>query len=107
MASEPAFRAEEHRFLEAMPTVLGPLAMAALLGIAETLGLDYAGVDFGLSADGSVLLFEANTTMVIVPPPLDPMWDYRRAAIDRALEATKRMVLARAAAAVESSRIHP
>jgi hypothetical protein len=45
--------------------------------------------------------------MVIVPPPLDPMWDYRRAAIDRALEATKRMVLARAAAAVESSRIHP
>jgi hypothetical protein len=107
MASEPAFRAEEHRFLEAMPTVLGPLAMAALLGIAETLGLDYAGVDFGLSADGSVLLFEANTTMLIVPPPLDPMWDYRRAAIDRALEATKRMVLARAAAAVESSRIHP
>jgi hypothetical protein len=57
-----------------------------------------------LSADGSVLLFEANTTMVIVPPPLDSMWNYRRAPIDRALDAAKRMVLSRAAASVESSR---
>jgi hypothetical protein len=104
MASEPAFREEEHRFLDAMPTLLGPLAMSALSGIAETLGLDYAGIDFGLSADGSVLLFEANTTMVIVPPPLDSMWNYRRAPIDRALDAAKRMVLSRAAASVESSR---
>jgi hypothetical protein len=101
MASEPAFRAEERRFLDDMPAVLGSPAMAALRGIAATLGLDYAGVDFGLSAAGSVLLFEANTTMVIVPPPPDPIWDYRRAAIDRALAAAKRMVLARAAAPAE------
>jgi hypothetical protein len=105
MASNPAFRAEEQCFLDAMPTVLGPLAMSALLRIAETLGLDYAGVDFGLSADGSVLLFEANSTMVIVPPPLDPMWDYRRAPIGRALDAAKRMVLARAAGSVGTSRL--
>jgi hypothetical protein len=105
MASNPAFRAEEQCFLDAMPTVLGPLAMSARLRIAETLGLDYAGVDFGLSADGSVLLFEANSTMVIVPPPLDPMWDYRRAPIGRALDAAKRMVLARAAGSVGTSRL--
>ena len=97
MDSEPAFRAEEERFLEAMPAVLGPSAMAALRGIATTLGLGYAGVDFGLDASGSVLLFEANATMVIVPPPPDPIWDYRRAAIDRALRAAKHMIQAKAA----------
>jgi len=59
-------------------------------------GLDYAGIDFGLNADGSLLLFEANATMIIAPPPPDPMWDYRRAASERALDAARRMVLARA-----------
>jgi hypothetical protein len=42
------------------------------------------------------MLFEANATMVIVPPPPDPIWNYRRAAIDRALDAARRLVLSRA-----------
>ena len=47
-------------------------------------------------ADGSLLLFEANATMVINPPDPDPMWDYRRAPILAALDAAKRMLLAKA-----------
>ncbi len=43
----------------------GPGAMAALADIQEALGLDYAGIDFGLSASGEVLLFEANATMTV------------------------------------------
>jgi hypothetical protein len=96
MGTEPRYREEERRFLEAMPEVLGSRALEALTGLGERMGLDYAGVDFGLRADGCVLLFEANATMVIVPPPPDPIWDYRRAAIDTALEAAKRLVLKRA-----------
>ncbi len=92
MASEPAFRQEEQRFLENMPAVLGPVAIAALMHIGSELGLDYAGIDFGLSADGSVLLFEANATMVIAGPPPDPLWDYRRAAIERARSAASDLV---------------
>lgn len=97
MATEPSFREEERRFLDAMPAVLGRAAMSALECIGATLALDYAGIDFGIGADGSVLLFEANATMVIVPPPADPIWNYRRAAIGRALDAAQRMVLVRAA----------
>ena len=97
MATQPRFREEERCFLASMPEVLGPRALAALAAIGKRMGLDYAGVDFGLRGDGSVLLFEANATMVIVPPPADGIWDYRRAAIDRALEAARRLVLARAA----------
>jgi hypothetical protein len=98
MATQSAYRDEERRFLEEMPAILGPRAMSALQRIGADLGLDYAGVDFALGVDGSLLLFEANAAMVILPPGSDPMWDYRRVAIDRALEAVKRMLLRRAAA---------
>ena len=95
MAANPAHRAEEERFLKDMPAVLGPRAMQALAAIQSALGLDYAGIDFALSADGSLLLFEANATMVINPPEPDPIWDYRRSAINRVLAAAKDMLLRR------------
>ncbi|HKT17754.1 MAG TPA: tetratricopeptide repeat protein [Stellaceae bacterium] len=96
MAASTAHRAEERRFLEDMPAVLGGRAMAALREVCRVLALDYGGIDFGLAPDGSVLLFEANATMVVNPPEPDPIWDYRRPAIERVLDAAKRMVRARA-----------
>lgn len=97
MATDQAFRNEEQRFLEDMPAALGARAIGALLRIGVVLGLDYAGIDFGLRADGSILLFEANATMVIAPPPPDPMWNYRRAAIERARQAAAALVRGRGA----------
>jgi hypothetical protein len=38
-------------------------------------------------------LFEANATMVVFPPNPDPMWDYRRRAIDTVLAAATQMLL--------------
>jgi Tfp pilus assembly protein PilF len=99
MAHNAAFRAEENRFLEDMPGVLGARAVRTLEEVRETLGLDYAGIDFALGADGSILLFEANATMVVFPPGPDPMWDYRRGAIDTVIAAASRMLEARIAAA--------
>jgi hypothetical protein len=96
MAHDAAYRAEERRFLENLAEVLGQRALAALTAIGRELGLDYAGVDFALAPDGSVLLFEANATMVINPPEPDPIWDYRRAPIGRALDAAQRLLLSRA-----------
>jgi glutathione synthase/RimK-type ligase-like ATP-grasp enzyme len=87
MAERPDHRALEAAFLQNMPGVLGARAMTGLQAIADTLGLDYAGVDFGLGADGEVLLFEANATMVVNPPEPDPRWDYRRAPVARILDA--------------------
>jgi hypothetical protein len=96
MAANPAFRAEERAFLEDMQGVLGARAMRGLAAVAETLGLDYAGVDFALAQDGSVLLFEANATMVVGRPGPEPHWDYRRPAIDRVLAAMRELLLLRA-----------
>ena len=98
MADNPQHRAEDAAFLEDMAGVLGPMAMRALQQIQSTLALDYAGVDFGLSAQGEVLLFEANATMVVNPPEPDARWKYRRPAYDQIRRAIHQMLIERSGA---------
>jgi glutamate/tyrosine decarboxylase-like PLP-dependent enzyme len=102
MADKPDHRAEETRFLADMPGVLGAKAMRSLAMIQKSLGLDYAGIDFGIGANGEILLFEANATMVVAPPDADEIWDYRRSAVDRILAAVHQMFMTRAG--VQSDR---
>jgi tetratricopeptide (TPR) repeat protein len=97
MADKPDHRAEEAAFLEDMPDVLGGKAMAALERVRDALGLDYAGIDFGLGAGGELLLFEANATMVIAKPGREAHWAYRHAAIDSVLAAALAMLERRSA----------
>ena len=98
MADCADYRAEEERFLRDMPAVIGSRGMAALTAIRDALGLDYAGIDFATREDGTLLLFEANATMVILAPAADPRWDYRRTAIARVEKAVRTMLATRAAA---------
>jgi tetratricopeptide (TPR) repeat protein len=93
MADKPDHRLEEARFLSDMAAVLGDKAVAALERIRDALCLDYAGIDFGLGADGDLLLFEANATMVIAPPDPDGRWAYRRTPISAILDAAVAMIL--------------
>jgi glutamate/tyrosine decarboxylase-like PLP-dependent enzyme len=99
MAEQADHRAEDAEFLENMPAVLGPRAMEALAHIQAILGLDYGGIDFGLSATGDLLLFEANATMVVNPPEPDQRWAYRRPAVERIFAAVRRMLTAHITAA--------
>jgi tetratricopeptide (TPR) repeat protein len=99
MADKPNHRSEEARFLEDMRGALGETAMIALGKIRDALGLDYAGVDFGLAANGDLLLFEANATMVIAVPDADERWAYRRTAISRIIDAVGAMILQKSVAA--------
>ena len=98
MALSAAHRAEEAAFLQGIPAAIGARATAALRAIDAALGLDYAGVDFAVAPDGRLMLFEANPGMVISPPGPEPMWDYRRAPIQRALGAVRALFLSRATA---------
>ena len=97
MADNPEHRAEDAAFLSDMAGTLGPEATAALRRIGDALGLDYAGVDFGLAPDGKVLLFEANATMAVYPPGADQRWVYRRDPVGRIFEAVRAMMIGRAA----------
>ena len=98
MAGDDNHRQEEARFLGDMTSVLGERAMRALGGIRDALGLDYAGVDFGLDPAGDLLLFEANATMVIARPGPEPHWAYRHAAVDRILAAVTELIMMKATA---------
>jgi glutathione synthase/RimK-type ligase-like ATP-grasp enzyme len=99
MADKPDHRKEEMAFLADMRAVLGDKAIAALHAVCGRLALDYAGIDFGVNAQGDLLLFEANATMVIASPDNDPRWAYRRGAITAVIDAVVAMIKQRAARA--------
>jgi len=98
MADRPDHRAEEAAFLEDMPAVVGEQGMRALEAICAAMGLDYAGVDFGLARDGTgtILVFEANATMAVYPPDAGASWGFRRRAVDRVIAAVREMLVTRA-----------
>jgi tetratricopeptide repeat protein len=105
MAERPDHRAEEAAFLADMTATLGARAVKALKRISDALGLDYGGIDFGLSPTGEVLLFEANATMVVVPPGDDERWAHRRAAVTRILDAVLVMIMKRAEGGMTTPRL--
>jgi len=86
------YREEEQAFLNDFAAFLGADVMAALEKISKMLGLDYCGIDFGIDKNGNVLLFEANSTMLINQLSDEKQWDYRRTAINNALGAAKNML---------------
>jgi len=109
MANCAEHRAEEERFLTDMSSVLGERGTDALQRLQRVLGLDYGGIDFGLSQRGEILLFEANATMVVEQPASNRRWDYRRAAVERIHSAVRDLLMTRAHAAprpVSHSQYH-
>lgn len=105
MAASAGNRAKEVAFLDDLAAFIGPNGMTALDGICAALGLDYGGIDFAVNAQGDILLFEANATMVMVPLSADAKWDYRRPAFDAVFAAIRNMLLARAAVPLDSVRL--
>ncbi|MBV8085439.1 MAG: tetratricopeptide repeat protein, partial [Chloroflexi bacterium] len=99
MGDNAEHRAEDAAFLADMPGVLGPRAMAALERISDAVRLDFGGMDFALDADGQVVLFEANASMVMPRPDGDDeRWAYRTAPVQRVYDAVRVMLDNRVAA---------
>ena len=95
MAASADNREHDAAFLSDMTGVVGARGMAALESINAALDLDYCGIDFAVSRDGDILVFEANATMVMVPLSDDPKWDYRRPAFDDVFAGVRRMLMDR------------
>jgi hypothetical protein len=94
MASDAANRAEDERFLADPINTIGTRGWAVLGRIRDALGLEYAGIDFGIDRAGRVVAFEANATMIVLPPGPDTIWDYRRAPVARIVDAVRALLLA-------------
>jgi tetratricopeptide (TPR) repeat protein len=93
MAASAAYRDREAQFLADPQRTLGERAWAALGRVAASLFLKYAGIDFAVDASGRVVVFETNATMAVRYPPQEPMWDYRRPAVDTVLGAVREMLV--------------
>lgn len=97
-------RAIEAAFLDDHAGFIGADAVAALTAIGTTLGLEYAGIDYGFDQDGRLVVFEANAGMSLVRPGPEPMWDYRRKAAEDAGAAALALLTNRAARPDGASR---
>jgi hypothetical protein len=95
MAGSAENRAEDERFLTDPEAEIGTEALAALARVCAAVGLEYMGIDFSIDRSGRVVVFEANATMIVLPPPADTIWDYRRAPVERIINAVRTMVLER------------
>jgi hypothetical protein len=95
MAGSAHNRSKDAAFLENMASVVGERGMAALERISAMLDLDYGGIDFAVNAQGDILFFEANATMVMIPLAPDEKWAYRRPAFDKVFAAVRTMLLER------------
>ncbi len=98
MAQSAANRHRDAEFLADMAGVIGPRGLAALERINAALGLDYGGIDFAVNDEGNVLFFEANATMVVLPPTVDEKWAYRRPAFENVFAAVRAMLAKRSVA---------
>lgn len=86
---------EERRFLEDPAAALGVKAWNAILEIGQTIGLDYAGIDFSVCPDGSLLVFEANAAMLVHPEPEGSELTYKNRHIATIVNAFEAMVVER------------
>ena len=79
--------AEEQAALDGFASGLGARFAPQLQEIHRRLGLDYFGMDFAMTPDGSMLIFEANAVMdVLGPATLEPdIWVESGRAIKAAL----------------------
>ncbi len=64
VAEHPGLIDEVYGFLFALDEVLDGAQMEALQQLIDRVGLDFLGIDFGILPDGTLLIFEANASMM-------------------------------------------
>ncbi|NNM93208.1 MAG: hypothetical protein HKL92_07690 [Candidatus Eremiobacteraeota bacterium] len=92
-----AERAEEIAYLSDLRAHLGDRVTNALVAVGHSTGLDYLGIDFSISRDGRLVVFEANAAMTVFLPEENAGASERRAAALHIFEATKKMIAERVA----------
>ena len=96
-AGEAWMREEEARFLSD-PATAFPQWSTTMPAIAAALGLDYAGIDCTIGPDGSVLVFEADTAMLVHAGDASGPLAYKQPAVARIGTALEDLIVRRARA---------
>jgi tetratricopeptide (TPR) repeat protein len=78
---------EEKRFLHHPEAVLGAAGMKAVESVGKRMDLDYAGMDFSILPDGTILVFEANPTMLVHPESAAGALEHKNVYVRRIFDA--------------------
>jgi glutathione synthase/RimK-type ligase-like ATP-grasp enzyme len=97
MSGDEAKRAEEARMMAAFDASFATRHAAAFATLHAAFGLDYFAVDCAEDRDGRLLLFEADTAMIVHDMDPPALYPYKRPAMERLFTAFQAMVAARAA----------
>jgi tetratricopeptide (TPR) repeat protein len=92
MAENAWMREEEHAFMRDMDAVFAGVAAAGLREIANTIPLDYFGIDCAIAADGRVLLFEASTAMIVHLRDPVALYPYKVQYVPRIIRALEQLL---------------
>jgi len=94
MTNNTKLREEEQQFVDDIYNVLTKEQCATILSIYETLELDYFGIDFSITANGTLLIFEANAGMRVNPDYINA-FNYLSEPINNIVKAFDKMIVER------------
>ena len=97
MDETDGLKREEESFLADYEVLFDGPRGEAVREVARRLDLDYAGMDCGLTADGRVLMFEANASMLTHLDDSREGYPYKHRYVPRIFDAMGELVLRRAA----------
>jgi hypothetical protein len=95
MKDDGAKRAEEAHFMTDFDGDFGRRHQAALAAIQERVGLDYFAIDCAETADGKLLLFEADVAMIVHDMDDPAIYPYKRPQIRKLFAAFQGMLRGR------------
>ena len=100
MKESAAKREEEARFMARFDEDFAPRHGAALAAISQRVGLDYFGIDCAESADGKLLLFEADIAMIVHAMDDPAIFPYKVPQMRKVFDAFRAMLRRHAADSV-------
>jgi hypothetical protein len=87
MAENPAKREEERLVMEGFDEGFARRHAAAFQGLQERLGLDYFAVDCAETADGQLLIFEADVAMIVHDLDPEALYPYKKSQMRKVFDA--------------------
>lgn len=92
MAERKDLLEEEERLFDRPDGAFPPEVHEVLRAVRKRMALDFFGIDFGLTQDRRLLLFEANSTMNFFPFLADPRFDYVKRCVSPARLAFRKLL---------------
>jgi hypothetical protein len=101
MSDNTAKKIEEERFMTGFATEFARRHRGALAGIADRVGLDYFGIDCAQTAEGKLLVFEADIAMIVHLMDSPTIYPYKVPQMRMLFEAFRAMLKSRTASRPE------